>query len=353
MKSRKAHVTVAALLAIGCAFWLLTRGGQPEKVNPQTPKTQPTPAASPSASPTYLSTTAPRQEPGGPYAPADPRWEERRRKRAEDPKYEWKTPIEFYGKVLDQDGKPVVGAIADVIWTDMSANGSSTLQITSDLSGLFSITGIRGKHMTVQVNKEGYHRQLSGTTSAFEYAGFWEPSYHVPDKKNPVIFRLRKKGEPAALLRFGPTLFGAKPDGTPVVFDLATGRKSSGNGQVSVSVKKATRNAERQFDWEVTLEAVGSGAGLLESKDEFMVEAPENGYQQTWKFAQKAGAEGFQSEMQAKFFVKTAGGQFARIEVRVLPEYNEMAAVDLASYFNPEPGNRNLEFDPAKAAPAR
>jgi hypothetical protein len=118
---------------------------------------------------------------------------------------------------------------------------------------------------------------------------------------------------------------------------------------VSVRVTKGAKSENKQFDWEVTLEAVGSGAGLLESKEEFMTAAPEGGYQPSWKFTQKAGAEKYQSEMQTKFFVKTADGQFARIEVRVLPEYNDTAAVDLVSYLNPKPGDRNLEFDPAKA----
>ena len=27
---------------------------------------------------------------------------------------DWKTPIEFYGKVLDEDGNPVAGATADI-----------------------------------------------------------------------------------------------------------------------------------------------------------------------------------------------------------------------------------------------
>ncbi len=344
MKHRKPLIALGLLLVVGFALWLLLSGNLPEKNTTSQTKRE----ATPEASPTYITTKAPRQEAGGPYAPADPRWPERTRKLMADPQYEWKTPIEFYGKVADQEGKPIEGALASVTWTDMSANGSSQMEKTSDSSGLFSITGIKGKHMTVQVNKEGYYRQLSGTTSAFEYAGFWEPSYHVPDKGKPVIFRLRKKGEASALMRYGPTLFGVKPDGIPAVFDLASGRKNIGRGDVSVRITKGAKSANKQFDWEVTLEAVGSGAGVLESKEEFMTAAPEGGYQASWKFSQKAGAEKYQEVVQSKFFVKTAGGQFARIEVRVLPEYNDTAAVDLVSYFNPNPGDRNLEFDPTK-----
>lgn len=349
MKYLKTVFVVATLLVLGLVVWLLMQRGQPDKVNAESSTTEPAPASTPAGSPEYLTTTAPRQEPGGPYAPADPRWPERTRKLKADPQYEWKTPIEFYGKVVDQDGRPVPAVEVKMNWTDMSAEGTSEAQRTTDASGLFSITGIRGKNFgVIALEKEGYVPFTKSNPHSFEYAGFWEPTYHVPDQRKPVVFRLRKKGEAAALLRYGPTLFGAKPDGTPVVFDFATGRKTNSGGQFSVSVKKGARKADRQFDWEVTLEAVGNGAGLLESKDEFMVEAPESGYQQSWAFTQKAGMEGFQSEMQAKFFVKTSEGQFARIEVRVLPEYRETAAVDLASYFNPEPGNRNLEFDPAK-----
>jgi hypothetical protein len=347
MKHKKTLIALGVLIFVGVAWLLFQR-------NPALSGHQTTQEAFATASPAQRMTPyvgpLPDVIPQQPYKGLnDPRWPVFWAKREKDPDIEWKTPIEFYGKVVDQDGKPVEGGIADVIWTDMSAKGSSQMEVTSDADGLFSITGIRGKGMTVQVNKDGYYRQLTDTKSIFEYAGFWEPSYHVPDKSKPVLFRLRKKGEAAELLHYGPTLFGAKPDGSPVIFDLATGRKTSGNGDVSVRVAKGARNADKQFDWEVTLEGVGSGAGLVESKDEFMVEAPEESYQPNWKFVQKAGAEGYQSEMQAKFFVKTAGGQFARIEVRVLPEYSEMAAVDLASYFNPEPGNRNLEFDPEKA----
>ena len=164
----------------------------------------------------------------------------------------------------------MAGAIADVIWTDMSAEGSSTMEVVSDSSGLFSITGIRGKHMTVQVNKEGYYRQLAGTQSAFEYAGFWEPTYHVPDKKNPVIFRLRKKGEPAPLVtsdgKFVLTF------GTPVSIPM---RKASETASpIKVTVFENDPNT-RQWRAQVYVE----GGGIIPALDEFPFEAPKEGYQ--------------------------------------------------------------------------
>ena len=79
-----------------------------------------------------------------------------------------------------------------------------------------------------------------------------------------------------------------------------------------------------------------------------MATAPADGYLPHWTFSQKATDEKYQSEVQAKFYVKTGDGKCARVEMRIIPEYNETAAVDLTVYLNPAPGSRNLEFDPTK-----
>lgn len=52
---------------------------------------------------------------------------------------EWLTPIEFYGKVVDQNGQPVVGAEIDFGTNDLSPTGSSNYKGASDTNGLFSI----------------------------------------------------------------------------------------------------------------------------------------------------------------------------------------------------------------------
>jgi hypothetical protein len=100
---------------------------------------------------------------------------------------------------------------------------------------------------------------------------------------------------------------------------------------------------KNKFDWMATVEGVG-GAGLIESKDEFMAEAPLDGYQPRWTFSQKTTDEKYQSEVQTKFYVKTGEGKYARVEIRIIPEYKETtAAVDLTVYLNPaSAGTLNL-----------
>jgi protocatechuate 3,4-dioxygenase beta subunit len=100
-----------------------------------------------------------RQQPDGPYQSTDPRWKERLRLLKEDPRFEWKTPIAFYGKVIDQNAQPIPGFEVEVGWTDMSPKGTSAAIVTTDAEGNFSITGIRGKNLGVRsLKKDGPYR---------------------------------------------------------------------------------------------------------------------------------------------------------------------------------------------------
>jgi hypothetical protein len=87
----------------------------------------------------------------------DPRWEWWKQMKKRDPKFEWKMPINFYGKVLDQANQPVHGASVRFQWTDMSAAGTTEKFTTTDAQGMFSLTGEKGKNLGVYVSKSGYH----------------------------------------------------------------------------------------------------------------------------------------------------------------------------------------------------
>ena len=125
-----------------------------------------------------------------------------------DPKFEWKMPLSFYGKVLDQADQPVQGAKVRFQWTDMSTTGTTERFSETDAKGTFSLTGERGKNLDVKVSKQGYHAVGDGRAN-FEYAAFFEPNYIEPDPNNPVIFRLIKKQEPQRLVstRTGDQVF--------------------------------------------------------------------------------------------------------------------------------------------------
>ena len=201
-----------------------------------------------------------------------------------DPKFEWRMPIKFYGKVIDQDGRPVSGARIRYGWNGV--NGSNERFDESNSEGMFSIENIQGKLLSVRVGREGYHAVNNGFGS-FEYAAFFEPDYHEPDPENPVVFQMLQKGPSEPLIHRGPTLLSARNDGTSTSFDLITGQRAVANsGDIAVRITKGPKKGNR-FDWTVTIEGKG-GTGLIESSDEFMVTAPADGYQPRWMFDQKA-----------------------------------------------------------------
>ncbi len=134
---------------------------------------------------------------------------------------DWKTPIEFYGKVVDQTTNPVAGAGVDFSCNDTSESGTSDYKTTSDPQGLFSIRGIAGKLLTVKVGKDGYYPSKRDNDS-FYYAG--QNVNFKPDENAPVVFHLRKKvsGEPLIVIEYPVFAHIAqlRHDGTPVELDL-------------------------------------------------------------------------------------------------------------------------------------
>lgn len=88
-------------------------------------------------------------------------WMEMRRKEVEEERQkglnDWRTPIVFYGRVVDENMNPVSDAKIDFGWTDLSPSGSSEMQTASDNNGSFFLSGVKGKVLTVQVAKSGYY----------------------------------------------------------------------------------------------------------------------------------------------------------------------------------------------------
>jgi hypothetical protein len=192
-----------------------------------------------------------------------------------DPKSDWKTPIEFYGKVVDERDDPVPGAIVSLLWTDLSPNGSSQVIKETDVQGMFGLKGVRGKTLVVQISEGNYYTSLKSNQFAFEYSDPVDKAYHEPNSSRPVVFHLRRKGVAAGLISQYVKVPLLK-NGTPVWFDFVTA-KASDSGQLEVRSWKPEKDPLIGFsDWRVRL-SIESG-GLAEITEEFPFLAPESGY---------------------------------------------------------------------------
>ncbi len=340
------------LLLLGSAFWLLSKmqGQGPALVVDEKPALAISNQIRKSIPPTKS-----WKNPDGSYKPwtggvsknlSDPRWEEIHRRDKEDHDWQWKMPITFYGKVVDEKGQSVERATIKFDWNDLSSRGTSFAETKSDVQGLFSLVGKNGKILGVKVFKDGYHTSREKNQPSFEYAAFWENNFHEADTNNPVIFHLRKKGETEPLI-YRQTLFGFSANGAPGYLDLMEGKnRKEQSGDIIVRLTRGPKDEKGHFDWSVTFQAVDGG--FLESTDEFMFVAPESGYQQSFEVKMSKDDPQWRLELKKKFYVKSRAGKlYASVEVDIISQYNQEAAIDVKAFVNPF-GSRNLEYDPEK-----
>jgi hypothetical protein len=262
----------------------------------------------------------------------------------ESGKDEWRSPIKFYGKIIDESNAAVSGARIDFSCNDLSPTGTSFYNTTSDGEGLFSISGISGKLLTVSVLKNGYIASKRDNGS-FYYSG--QNVNFTPDVANPVVFHLRKKGDPAQLIHVQAALGGGKgfripKDGTPITISLVTGliaSKGTGDLQVECWTGDEQKKRGQKYDWKCRI-TVPNG-GILGYAEEFPFTAPLEGYQPSDEISMLASAgKDWGRSARRNYFAKLANGNYARINFEMIAGGNHFFTVE--SFLNPS-GSRNLE----------
>jgi hypothetical protein len=258
-----------------------------------------------------------------------------------DRSFQWKTPIRFYGKVIDEDGNPVKGAKIRMGWNGML--GSQERFLTSDAQGLFSITGIRGKLITAKPSHPDYHFSLIDNQWAFDYAAFYEPHYHVPDAKNPVVFTLVKKNPRQPLWHMEKNL-ALGLEGTRWIDPVWITRQNSNNELAGLEItwKRSPANSDKVFDWQWQVEGK-NGLLVQPANDQFPTQAPSSGYISTWKSSRK-GYPLAEGDPQQTFYYKF-GSLYGLLRLEMSPViYNDKDYVRVEIRLNPL-GQPYLEFD--------
>jgi hypothetical protein len=258
-----------------------------------------------------------------------------------DPAYDWKQPINFYGRVVDESNEPVAGATVSFEWNDLSPTGTSRDSTTSDSNGSFSLTNRRGKRLYVDVGKEGYYSSGNARGAAFEYANPADGLF-TPDPGNPVVFHLLKKGIGADLIT---SQYGMKPyfgvtvplDGTPVQVDLL--ERQTGQGPMTISqVKPEFSNWKQATNWSFRMEI--PDGGFIEQTDEFPFTAPEEGYQPIVEFNFQQGQSDWIENLKKDYYIKFSNPPrygWLKLDTSIM-----MEGARLTYAINPS-GSRNLE----------
>lgn len=264
-------------------------------------------------------------------------------------------PIDFYGKLQDQFGKPVSGAeiTGSIIYDNGSSNGVTEIKAVSDASGLFELHGGGGETLSVTPRKEGY--ALASANAGFKYSHFYPEAQHVANPSQPVVIEMRKLQGAEKLIHLQSKAY-LPLDGTPARFDLQTGKRVESGGDVVIRIESSpTPNAAEKYTWKATVQAVDGG--LIQSGVEFekMYAAPESGYEPEFVVSYQKDAQPWLNGFNGGFYLKSrGGGSYGKLGLGVNTDIvkSEAVFVMLNAYVNPA-SSRNLELDPALVAEAR
>lgn len=347
---------IALALAIG--WWMSSSRIHPE---PMAATPTPVPSTKRASAPQPLAKPEDLPKIVQPYARtpmlnlADPRWKEYEAKRKIDPSAEWRTPIEFFGKVIDERNQPIASAEIEIEWVGTSekygGDGVGHRKMLSNDKGHFEINGIEGKRLLVRVHKDGYYNRKSWNDGAFEYGGFWLEEFIEPDRNAPVVFHLvrRPTAEPTYHVDFRSI---SKPPAWETRINLlAQPTEDAAGGDIILKIARPPHPGyQKPFDWQLKIEGV-NGTEVIMSKDEFMILAPDEGYQKTIAMNYKQ-AKGSLIEI-VKFYARNKSRKFyAAVSVEVTPYYpDHITQEDTACFIvtgtvNPN-DSPNVEYDPA------
>lgn len=259
-------------------------------------------------------------------------------------------PINFWGKVVDQDAVPVSevridydysiehGNLSGVAWSDQETRSGQTV---TDRNGLFAVRGLKGHDLGILAIKHPDYQYRSMGVISFDFYGSTASGKFVPDQRKPVVFTVVQKKRLEPLIHVKGNL-RVRANGPPERWNLSQG-ESDPNGELMVTFRREPMVLQRPGQaatWSAELQIVGGG--IIEAPwDEDIREAPEAGYVDSLLYPDREQRQGVPYR---SFYVKTADGRFGRLQIE-LDARSEGAGAPcyITSDLNPSPGSRILE----------
>ena len=270
--------------------------------------------------------------------------------------------IDFYGKVVDQDGMPLkdVAVGASVIYNSGFSSGINFSETKTDVRGLFEFHRMKGRTLGIGMEKAGY--EYGGDYGPFQYSDLGPKVEHfTPDASNPIVFKMVKLKGAEPMIYYRLQNYGMPTDGSPLRINLTNSKKQLSDGDIILTLN---RNLEKSSDRLVdiypwTVELYAPGGGFIESTNSLLYLAPEEGYVEKITFGQ-TGNEPIQynrpkyhiSELSAykQYYLRISNGCYARIviDIGIESPLETRVSYTLSWWMNPKPGDHNLEYDPQK-----
>ncbi len=263
-------------------------------------------------------------------------------------------PIQFFGLVLDQDNNPIPGVevtlsirTAKEVAPGVVDDLFDTPVLTTGSDGRFTLTDARGALLGVKaLEKPGYVPSEKAFRKSYWY---WRDPSQVfrPNAERPEVFRMWKQAGAERLVRKG--IGHAIPyNGSGTNFDLINGKAVAGAGDMRVTLVRNPQQiqwGQKNYEWTATIEV--PNGGVIESSDEQMYRAPDDGYQPKCVIHMAADDANWTDSKDIAIYLKLRGGQYyGRAELKFMVGSDRaVTPFSITSFINPN-GSQNLEYDP-------
>ena len=250
-------------------------------------------------------------------------------------------PMNFYGRVIDQDGKGVEGATisfqserAGVLMADgRVANNNEKGTTTSSADGSFSIKGAEG--LTLRINlieKEGY-REGGLTARSFGYRG--TPEIHNADAAKPVDFLIVSNSSPKTKIVYNKEIPFSWNRGAVDFLIPGVGKF------VITPTRSKSPDQIRNFDWHV--DVVMDNAELAKIEQGGAKIAPQDGYQKSFQYGSNQGGPKWAGAIQDHYAFKTTSGLYGIVNFYLVAERPDGEQQGSLEVRINESGARNLD----------
>lgn len=263
---------------------------------------------------------------------------------------EHNVPLNFYGKVVDQNGAPVAGVevkaavrLVKEPLPGIIGDGFDYLVASTASDGTFAFLNRTGEFFGIdKIQKEGYLVSATVHEKTYYYYASDEMKYR-PNPSVPEVFKIWKQMGAEELIEKN-LKYKLTTEGRSYGLDLLNGAQAKAYAIADIRVSMTAPSVIKphvKYDWNFVLEA--AEGGLIETSDDYMYLAPVDGYVSRIQVSFNASDANWSDNFRKRFYVMSRNGSvYARIEILVGVALNGHGYLHIESASNPN-SSRNLE----------